>query len=173
MPATIKDVARTAGVSTATVSAVINESAYVSPTLTARVLEAVRDLNYAPSQLARRLRTGASGLIAMVVADLSNPFYARVPGAVTDAMNAFAAATGRQYQLAEYTGAPDAERVIVIMGSGGQTAAETAAYLAARGEKVGVVQLRLFRPFPAAVRMTRLVPVKCRRRQVRLECSPR
>src|ERR1700751_4398647 len=78
-----------------------------------------------------------------------HPFYARVPGAVTDAMTAFAAATGRQYQLAEYTGAPDAERVIVIMGSGGQTAAETAAYLAARGEKVGVVQLRLFRPFPA------------------------
>jgi LacI family transcriptional regulator len=78
MAATIKDVARTAGVSTATVSAVINESAYVSPALRARVLEAVRDLSYAPSQLARRLRTGASELIAIVVADLSNPFYARV-----------------------------------------------------------------------------------------------
>ena len=78
MAATIKDVARTAGVSTATVSAVVNESAYVSPALRARVLEAVRDLSYAPSQLARRLRTGASELIAIVVADLSNPFYARV-----------------------------------------------------------------------------------------------
>ena len=78
MAATIKDVARTAGVSTATVSAVINEFAYVSPALRARVLEAVRDLSYAPSQLARRLRTGASELIAIVVADLSNPFYARV-----------------------------------------------------------------------------------------------
>ena len=78
MAATIKDVARTAGVSTATVSAVINESAYVSPALRARVQEAVRDLGYAPSQLARRLRTGASELIAIVVADLSNPFYARV-----------------------------------------------------------------------------------------------
>ena len=89
MAATIKDVARTAGVSTATVSAVINESAYVSPTLTARVLEAVRDLDYAPSQLARRLRTGASGLIAVAVADLSNPFYARVVCAAEAAVAAW------------------------------------------------------------------------------------
>jgi pyruvate-ferredoxin/flavodoxin oxidoreductase len=78
-----------------------------------------------------------------------NPFYARVPGAVTDVMDAFAAVTGRQYRLAEYTGDPEAERVIVVMGSGGQTAAETAAHLAGRGEKVGVVLVRLYRPFPA------------------------
>src|SRR5438094_494593 len=56
-----------------------------------------------------------------------NPFYAQVPDAVTDAMDAFAAVTGRQYRLAEYTGDPEADRVIVVMGSGGQTAAETAA----------------------------------------------
>jgi pyruvate-ferredoxin/flavodoxin oxidoreductase len=79
-----------------------------------------------------------------------NPFYERVPGAVTEAMDALAAVTGRQYCLAEYTGDPEAERVIVVMGSGGQTAAETAVYLSGRGEKVGVVQIRLFRPFPAA-----------------------
>jgi pyruvate-ferredoxin/flavodoxin oxidoreductase len=91
-----------------------------------------------------------------------NPFYARVPGAVTDAMDAFAAVTGRQYRLAEYTGDPEAERVIVVMGSGGQTAAETAAYLAARGEKVGVVQLRLFRPFPAAA-VLGAIPASARR----------
>jgi LacI family transcriptional regulator len=89
MAATIKDVARTAGVSTATVSAVINESAYVSPALRARVQEAVRDLGYAPSQLARRLRTGASELIAIVVADLSNPFYARVVCAAEAAVAAW------------------------------------------------------------------------------------
>jgi len=77
-----------------------------------------------------------------------NPFYARIPGAVAGAMDAFAAATGRRYSLVEFTGDPEAERVIVVMGSAGQTAAETAAFLAARGEKVGVVQLRLFRPFP-------------------------
>src|SRR5579875_3314841 len=78
-----------------------------------------------------------------------NPFYARVPGAVAEAMDAFAARTGRRYRLATYTGHPEADRVIVIMGSGGQTAAETAACLAGRGEQVGVVQVRLFRPFPA------------------------
>src|SRR6516164_2668348 len=91
-----------------------------------------------------------------------NPFYARVPEAVADAMDALAAVTGRQYRLAEYTGDPEAERVIVIMGSGGQTAAETAAYLAARGEKVGVVQLRLFRPFPTEALLA-VIPASARR----------
>ena len=78
-----------------------------------------------------------------------NPFYAEVPGAVTDAMDALAARTGRQYHLADYAGHPDADRVIVIMGSGAQTAAETADYLAERDERVGVVTVRLYRPFPA------------------------
>jgi LacI family transcriptional regulator len=75
---TIKDVAKAAGVSTATVSAVLNDSAYVSPPLRARVLDAVRELGFAPSQVARNLRRGRSELIAIVVADLVNPFYARV-----------------------------------------------------------------------------------------------
>ena len=109
MPATIKDVARTARVSTATVSAVINESAYVSPTLTARVLEAVRDLDYAPSQLARRLRTGASELIAMVVADLSNPFYARVVCAAEAAV----AAWGFSLVVFNSDEKPEAEKRII------------------------------------------------------------
>lgn len=76
--ATIKDVAKAAGVSTATVSAVVNESAYVSPDLRARVLTAVRELRYAPSLVARNLRRGRSQLIALAVADLANPFYARM-----------------------------------------------------------------------------------------------
>lgn len=75
---TIKDVAKAARVSTATVSAVMNDSAYVSPALRARVLDAVRELGFAPSQVARSLRRGRSELIAIVVADLANPFYARV-----------------------------------------------------------------------------------------------
>ena len=91
-----------------------------------------------------------------------NPFYARIPEAVTDAMDALADVTGRRYRLAEYTGHPEAERVIVIMGSGGQTAAETASYLAARGEKIGVVQLRLFRPFPAGAILD-AIPASARR----------
>ena len=87
-----------------------------------------------------------------------NPFYAKVPGAVTAAMDALAARTGRQYHLADYIGHPDAERVIVIMGSGAQTAAKTAEYLAARGERVGVVTVRLYRPFPAAAVLAALPP---------------
>jgi len=79
-----------------------------------------------------------------------NPFYDQVPGAVAGAMDALAARTGRPYQLIGYRGSPAADRVIVVMGSGAQTAAETAEYLAARGEKVGVLTVRLFRPFPAA-----------------------
>ena len=87
--ATIKDVAKAARVSTATVSAVINDSAYVSPSLRARVLEAIRSLDYSPSQLARNLRRGRNELIALVVADLANPFYARVVWAAEAAVAAW------------------------------------------------------------------------------------
>jgi pyruvate-ferredoxin/flavodoxin oxidoreductase len=76
-----------------------------------------------------------------------NPYYERCPEIVQKQMDKFAELTGRQYQLFEYAGAPDAERVIVAIGSGGETAAETAKYLADRGEKVGVVWVRLYRPF--------------------------
>ncbi|RPJ43078.1 MAG: pyruvate:ferredoxin (flavodoxin) oxidoreductase, partial [Chloroflexi bacterium] len=76
-----------------------------------------------------------------------NPFYARTPAAVQAAMDKFAALTGRAYHLFDYEGAPDAERVIVIMGSGAETAEETAKYLNAKGEKVGVVTVHLYRPF--------------------------
>ncbi|HEY6315967.1 MAG TPA: pyruvate:ferredoxin (flavodoxin) oxidoreductase [Streptosporangiaceae bacterium] len=91
-----------------------------------------------------------------------NPFYARVADAVTSVMESLAGVTGRRYRLAEYTGDPEAERVIVVMGSGGQTAAETATHLAGRGEKVGVVQVRLFRPFPAAAVLS-AIPATARR----------
>jgi pyruvate-ferredoxin/flavodoxin oxidoreductase len=78
-----------------------------------------------------------------------NPFYARVPGVVRDVMDELADRTGRRYGLVDYTGHPEAERVVVIMGSGGETARETARFLQARGERVGVAQVRLYRPFPA------------------------
>src|SRR5215831_8822126 len=77
-----------------------------------------------------------------------NPFYARVPGAVQQAMDGLGERTGRRYRLVDYHGHPEAERVIVVMGSAGQTIAETVAHLCARGERVGVVQVRLYRPFP-------------------------
>ena len=76
-----------------------------------------------------------------------NPFYARTPEIVQSAMDHFAALTGRQYRLFEYFGAEDAERVIILMGSGAQTAIETCKHLQSKGEKIGVVQIRLFRPF--------------------------
>lgn len=87
--ATIKDVAHAARVSTATVSAVVNETAYVSPQLRARVLSAIGALNYAPSLAARNLRRGRSELIALVVADLANPFFARVVCAAEAAVAAW------------------------------------------------------------------------------------
>ncbi len=62
-------------------------------------------------------------------------------------MDRFAGLTGRSYHLFDYVGAPDAERVIVLMGSGAETAHETVDYLTARGEKVGVLKVRLYRPF--------------------------
>ena len=79
-----------------------------------------------------------------------NQFYAACPAIVQATMDRFAEATGRSYHLFDYYGHPEAERIIVIMGSGGVTAAETAANLANQGEKVGVVQVRLYRPFPIA-----------------------
>lgn len=78
-----------------------------------------------------------------------NPFYARCPQIVHEVMELFGARTGRQYKLYQYVGAPDAERVVVLMGSGCETAHETVEYLVNRGEKVGVLKVRLYRPFDA------------------------
>ena len=79
--------------------------------------------------------------------EASNPFYLATPTIVQNVMDLFAKITGRQYHLFDYAGAPDADRVIVIMGSGAETVEDTANYLNARGEKVGVLKIRLFRPF--------------------------
>jgi len=76
-----------------------------------------------------------------------NPYYHACPGIVQKAMDQFANLTGRQYHLFDYTGAPDAERVVIVMCSGGETAEETVKYLVERGEKVGVIRVRLYRPF--------------------------
>jgi pyruvate-ferredoxin/flavodoxin oxidoreductase len=81
--------------------------------------------------------------------EASNPFYAACPEIVQQMMDKFARLTGRQYHLFEYHGAPDAERVIILMGSGAEATHETVDYLMARGEKVGVLKVRLFRPFDA------------------------
>lgn len=76
-----------------------------------------------------------------------NPYYLACPGIVQKTMDKFAQIVGRQYTLFQYIGAPDAERVIVMMGSGTEAAHETVEYFVARGEKVGLLKVRLFRPF--------------------------
>ncbi len=78
-----------------------------------------------------------------------NPFYAALPGIVEGAMNRFAEITGRNYRLFDYHGAPDAERVLILMGSGAEAARETIEFLGKQGERVGLIQIHLFRPFSA------------------------
>ena len=77
-----------------------------------------------------------------------NPFYTATPAIVQKYMDKFAKISGRSYQIVEYYGAKDAENIIVVMCSGAETAEETALYLNKNGEKVGVLNVRLFRPFP-------------------------
>ncbi len=79
--------------------------------------------------------------------EASNPFYTACPAIVQKAMDKFAQVVGRQYRLFDYFGAPDADRVIVAMGSGAEVAEEAIAHLNAAGEKVGIIKVRLYRPF--------------------------
>jgi pyruvate-ferredoxin/flavodoxin oxidoreductase len=81
--------------------------------------------------------------------EAANPFYAACPDIAQRAMDKFAKLTGRAYHLFDYHGAPDAERVVVLMGSGCEAAEEAVDYLKKRGEKVGVLKVRLYRPFDA------------------------
>ncbi len=76
-----------------------------------------------------------------------NKYYLATPKIVQETMDKFAKVVGRQYRLFDYVGAPDAEKVIIIMGSGAETVHETTEYLASKGEKVGVIKVRLYRPF--------------------------
>jgi len=78
------------------------------------------------------------------------PFHAAVPGIVQSVMNRFAAQTGRAYHLFDYYGAPDAERVIVVMGSGAEVTEEAVDALRKQGEKIGLLKVRLYRPFDAS-----------------------
>ena len=86
--------------------------------------------------------------------EAANPYYFVLPEIVQDTMNRVAALTGRPMRLFSYTGVPDAKKVLVLMGSGVETAEETARALMRTGEKVGVVRVRLFRPFSAEALLT-------------------
>lgn len=76
-----------------------------------------------------------------------NRFYNACPQVVQQAMDTFAKIVGRQYHLFDYVGAPDAENVVILMGSGAEAVHETVEYLNAQGEKVGLIKVRLYRPF--------------------------
>ena len=76
-----------------------------------------------------------------------NPYYLAAPTIVQNAMDKFAKIVGRQYHLFDYAGAPDAERILIMMGSGADVAHETVDALVAAGEKVGLLKVRLYRPF--------------------------
>lgn len=94
--------------------------------------------------------------------EAANPFYLAVPGIVSEVMEQVSALTGRRYRLFDYAGAPDAEDVIVCMGSAADTVEETVNYLCARGEKVGLVKVRLYRPFSGEHFLAAL-PESCKR----------
>lgn len=79
--------------------------------------------------------------------ETSNTYYNACAGIVQQVMDRLAGQTGRSYKLFEYHGAPDAERILILMGSGAETAHETVDKMNARGEKVGIIKVRLFRPF--------------------------
>ncbi|HHX87545.1 MAG TPA: pyruvate:ferredoxin (flavodoxin) oxidoreductase, partial [Firmicutes bacterium] len=91
-----------------------------------------------------------------------NPFYLATPDIVINQMDRVFELTGRRYQLFDYVGAPDAERVIVCMGSACDTVEETVNYLLEKGEKVGLVKVRLYRPF-SRDHFLKAVPPSCRR----------
>ena len=93
--------------------------------------------------------------------EASNLFHLAVPGIVQEVMDGFADRTGRRYGIVEYRGAPDAERVVVLMGSAAQAAGEAVDALVAAGERVGMVTVRLYRPFPVDA-FVRALPPSCR-----------
>jgi pyruvate-ferredoxin/flavodoxin oxidoreductase len=88
----------------------------------------------------------------------ANPYYEVFPQIVQDAMDRFGELTGRRYRLFDYVGAADAERVIVLMGSGAETAHETVEHLNAHGERAGVLKVRLYRPFSPSALIAALPP---------------
>ncbi|NJK49110.1 pyruvate:ferredoxin (flavodoxin) oxidoreductase [Candidatus Gracilibacteria bacterium] len=118
-------------------------------------LKALIDDNFILEQRSRALTPDAPVLrgtaqnpdIYFQARETVNPFYNACPDIVQKAMDEFGKLTGRNYKLYEYHGASDAERVIVLMGSGCEAVHETVDYLNAQGEKVGVLKVRLYRPF--------------------------
>ena len=118
-------------------------------------LRAMLDMNLVQAHRARALSpdrpvlrgTAQNPDVYFQARETVNPYYQACPAIVQKYMDKLAALTGRNYHIFDYVGAPDAERVIVVMGSGAETAGETAQFLNDQGEKVGVLIVHLYRPF--------------------------
>jgi len=120
-------------------------------------LRAHRDRRLSPDR--PRLRGSAQNPDVFFQArEAVNPFYDAVPGIVQARMDRLAERTGRAYHLVDYQGAPDAERVVVLMGSGSGSGSEAVEELVRGGEKVGLLTVRLYRPFPVAALAAALPP---------------
>ncbi|MCP9771512.1 pyruvate:ferredoxin (flavodoxin) oxidoreductase [Synechococcus sp. Tobar12-5m-g] len=124
------------------------------------LVEAHRRRGLTPDQPVIR-GTSQNPDVAFQAREAVNGFYAAAPELVQQAMDAFAAITGRAYRLFDYHGDPAAERVVVLMGSGCETAHEAVDALTAAGERVGVLKVRLFRPF-SAERLVAALPASVR-----------
>lgn len=131
--ATIYDVAKLARVSTYTVSCVVNKSAYVSPELTERVLQAVRELDYTPNAVARSLQTRSTKTIGMLIPDIANPFYGRVVRGVEDRLtkDGYSLILGNTYNTVEnqsrYLGlfrGRQVDALLVFLAAGGEEEVE-------------------------------------------------
>ena len=94
--------------------------------------------------------------------EAANKFYNATPAIVEEVMKKVSALVGREYKLFNYVGAPDAERVIIAMGSGCETIEETINYLNKKGEKLGLVKVHLYRPF-SAERLLEAIPATCKK----------
>ena len=94
--------------------------------------------------------------------EAANKYYDAVPAIVEDYMEKVSALTGRPYHLFDYVGAPDADRVVVIMGSGADVTEETINYLNGKGEKLGLIKVRLYRPF-VADKFLAAIPASCKK----------
>ena len=94
--------------------------------------------------------------------EAANKYYTAIPAIVQDYMDKVGELTGRKYHLFDYVGAPDAEKVIVVMGSGADVTEETVNYLNAKGQKIGVLKVRLYRPF-ATKAFVEALPKTCRK----------
>ncbi|MBR0507557.1 MAG: pyruvate:ferredoxin (flavodoxin) oxidoreductase, partial [Clostridia bacterium] len=94
--------------------------------------------------------------------EAANNYYAKIPEIVQHYMDEVGKITGRSYHLFDYVGAPDAEKIVIVMGSGADVAEETINYLNAKGEKLGLIKVRLYRPF-AADKFLEAIPATCKK----------